>query len=755
MPILLAEPTAPRYISINQDTNQVRLLVPVVGGQEISTDNTCKATLAFRAFFDGGALRELTAYKEALVSDIQLLRLVEEGHPQRVLKEKRLVQIETYIGAVQAMRDSYGVAIIALMRKPSNLYGIQLRPREQDPVSRVVNPVFNIGRTNDASGTPLSALYNAMHAEFSTVTPAGLEPRAQLEEAVLSALPGDAPFADIQRTLTEQCSRLFRLDINFTRGSDGEAIDQGALNEIISGHREEALTPGDYIDALLGKCALNLSESIPTPPFYSIPAGTGSFERTERLSILTQFFLGIVNVHCKARGISDKNFGTILDKRDDLSRELVNVVAGALRAGGGVEEQIYAFFNTKTTEFELSRPLGAEDRAAITQKFETTYRTVTATKENPHMDDFLILDVENLGETGKFVVHQGSICANFAEIVDPALPNQDYFQLSRADFQGHPAEIAHKNEWVSGFIDIEPQALLERITDEQFEKLPDAVKVECRAHPAFQMRQLLSDVVKGRQDEALALLTASSPEHQQDLLKRPGVFPDYSGRTFNCTAYEGAYWAKDTHMCRMLEAHMDEQTKALMLERCEAIEATGLTYEQGGNVIEHSTHFDMTPLQTALRYYIDGYAAWNDDNDDDAIKAAWMAVGMAQRDVPVHVANEYCRSDRSFDPMPAFNEETLPRNLKFYNWTTGLEPSWFPLVVSTSAELGVHYGLHRGKRGPGVVGPALGSSEGDLWPARFDLAALIRLDEVRTADLTLSRTNLGLREPEHDHGLVP
>lgn len=50
------EPLSPRYIHINPETNQVHLLVPVVGGQEISTDNTCKATVALRDFFDGSAL---------------------------------------------------------------------------------------------------------------------------------------------------------------------------------------------------------------------------------------------------------------------------------------------------------------------------------------------------------------------------------------------------------------------------------------------------------------------------------------------------------------------------------------------------------------------------------------------------------------------------------------------------------------------------------------------------------------------------
>ena len=76
---------------------------------------------------------------------------------------------------------------------------------------------------------------------------------------------------------------------------------------------------------------------------------------------------------------------------------------------------------------------------------------------------------------------------------------------------------------------------------------------------------------------------------------------DYSGRTFKCTAYEYAYWAKDRHMCRMLEGSMDEKTKALMLKRCEEIEKKGLTYTQNGKEIKGSKHFDLTPLKTALK----------------------------------------------------------------------------------------------------------------------------------------------------------
>ena len=209
------------------------------------------------------------------------------------------------------------------------------------------------------------------------------------------------------------------------------------------------------------------------------------------------------------------------------------------------------------------------------------------------------------------------------------------------------------------------------------------------------------------------------------------------------------YKPHPTHMCRMLERHMDENTKAAMLEKVITIDSVGLTYEQHGQA-EHSKHFDMTPLITALQNYVNGYGAWDAANNYDAMKAAWMLVGKAQRDLPVHVINEYCRPDRSFDPLSesTFNEDNLPRILTYYNFNTGSTVPLFPLVVSGSSGLGVDFALLRS----------------DSWrvchvasfPARrfghVDLAAASRLDEVRTADLTLSRTNLGLIEPGLDHG---
>ena len=89
--------------------------------------------------------------------------------------------------------------------------------------------------------------------------------------------------------------------------------------------------------------------------------------------------------------------------------------------------------------------------------------------------------------------------------------------------------------------------------------------------PELRAARLLLFVVRGEQDAADAML-----RQHPELILKCGDVTDYSGRTFKkITAYEYAYWAKDTHMCRMLEAHMDDATKAKMFEGIDAMERDG------------------------------------------------------------------------------------------------------------------------------------------------------------------------------------
>jgi hypothetical protein len=460
----------------------------------------------------------------------------------------------------------------------------------------------------------------------------------------------------------------------------------------------------------------------------------------------------------------------------------------------------------------LPRELNTQDKDAIIQKFEATYRTVTATKENPHMDDFMFLDTEAQGEHDIFITNKGLICTDASNIIPTTPQNQGYFAEIRHEARLHRDIVTPQDEPVIT-IDIEPEALIYNLSDVQWERLPKEVVDACRALPAFKVRELWDDVAKGKQDEAQAILESS--EDKQTLLRTPGKFTDYSGRTFQSTAYEYAYWAKDKHMMRMLERHMDDETKAFMLEKIDAMEQVGLSYQQHG-ITYQNAHYDMSfilknlnadefrqlqtivgqgsakiqqatiynyknisftateyealkktldqhrpkgsssffsspatalgeklqfdfhSLITALDSYVTNFDKWNDHQQEEA----WMKVGKAQRDVPAHVAHEYCRPDRSFNPLPSFTEEALPRTLTFYNYVTNIK-SWFPLTSSSSG-LGFDFALMR-LSGLGD-GPGLVLRYALPWAvrrvARQDLAAVRHLDEVRIADLTQSRENL-------------
>ena len=273
--------------------------------------------------------------------------------------------------------------------------------------------------------------------------------------------------------------------------------------------------------------------------------------------------------------------------------------------------------------------------------------------------------------------------------------------------------------------------------------------------PQITATKLLRHVAFGEQE-----LAENMVRNDPGLLLAPSPVTDYSGRRFpKVRAYELAWWYMDTHMCRMLESHMDNGIRSEMLKCVDAIEQHGLRYEQRGVVVEHSKHFDFSPLKRALEDYIQGYANWDASGNIQEMTSAWMRVGREQSGLPAHALNEYLRPDRSFFPTPAFDEKTLPRTLMFYNYNTIANEALFS--PGGRDGLGVDFALARGRgygvtydplRSPGTSARGGGGRRGGIVAVRTDLAAVSRLDEVRTADLTQSRENLGLIEPEHAHG---
>ena len=97
----------------------------------------------------------------------------------------------------------------------------------------------------------------------------------------------------------------------------------------------------------------------------------------------------------------------------------------------------------------------------------------------------------------------------------------------------------------------------------------------------------------------------------------------------------------------------------------------------------HGEQFDFSPLIAALQTYIDKFSGWNSEQR----KQHWgNVVGGAQRQLPMHAVQEYCRTDRSFDPCPDFSKGARGREFKVRMYYGGTwhdnqvfkRSHWFP-----------------------------------------------------------------------------
>ncbi|MEI6514094.1 MAG: SidC, partial [bacterium] len=559
------------------------------------------------------------------------------------------------------------------------------------------------------------------------------------------------------------------------------------------GFNARTATPAEYIEALLGYCAPNLFDDKTESPFNALT-------QAEDWSIATQFLLGIANIYDVSQNKvgPSANFGRILDGNAKLSQELAQTLAQAQQNNQCIEDAALSWMNAHATQLQLKKTFDTNDVTTIKETFATLYAEI---KDAPHFDEFFVLDTK---KQGSFFTHQGAICASFAEFACSPLfdlPQKliDALSSARNNASTLSTEIPHQNPLVQGEVEIntttmgntELQALYERISTYKDAKLKEQLLAQLKQErpdfkPQIDAKQFLQHVAYGEQIEAEALLQ-KAPELAQALLKAHDIpFTDYSGRTFTCTAYEYAYWAKDTHMQRMLEKHIqqNEETRSLILTKAQTIEelvtpqaASGLfehprprglqytTQDKEGKTITHcEAHFDLTPLKEALKHYLEEHDKNLDKSeaDWDVLDKIWIEeVGRAQRDVPAHIAQEYCHPNRSFEDvtkdkalLDAQNPANLKRQLKFYNYETDKYDLWFcPGGYSIDSGLGLSFGILRAAM-PCALGLRVGR-ECDVGVV-MDFEAVKAIDEARTCDLRQSLSNLSqppTAQSSQSHGI--
>ncbi|WP_347252214.1 SidC [Legionella sp.] len=784
----LREPRNPRYLHIGPD-NTIHVFMPIVGGTIIGTDNTCKAVYSLQEFFGKGSNSnlkttlkgELLAYQEALEYDLSLLEALT---PLAQQKQERLMQIKAYLDVLKHLEQheelnclnsgfpSYPRPLESMMqsREHANVYSMVLRPTEEDGYLRLesANPVFSVAHKSVARNimTTVSPLQEALIQAYS---PLNLEAkglkfqtmRETMKQSGISRAPVD--FEHLRDVFQKRLRALMNDEsIDLTHTPDGKLVNQAFLDEAMV-FSAQTTSPKEYMNALLEFCVPQLFDTTLESPFDTL-------ENAERWSVATQFLLGLINIHGVTQGHLNRetNWGRILDEHPDLSQSLAQTLAKAQQANDSIESVCLDWINAHAAKLKLHASFSPKDLEQIKEDFATLY---TQIEDSPHFDEFLVFRRDRKGD---FVTHQASICTSFATFAcHPllGLPKEVTQPLERAQvaLATLGTQIPHNpmpEEKIT--LDVthmslsEVQTLYERIATYKDPEVKARLQAQLKQErpdfkPKIDAKQFLQCVAFGQQNEAEALLKEDIDRAQELLLTDNMSFTDYSGRTFTCTAYEYAYWAKDTHMCRMLEKYMNNTTKHDLLQRVQRIEELvgeglfktprGLTYTQNGK--EHrSAHFDLAPLKQALKTYIDAHTQSPKQSaaDWEALDILWVKVGLPQRDVPAHIAQEYCHPKRSFKEVsenPSLLDATDPNNLvrqlKFYNLDTGAYDSWFtPDSYSSNSGLGFSFAIFR------VLGRPIG--RGGTGVSAFvrgiDLAAIEAIDKARTDDLKQSLANL-------------
>ncbi len=253
-----------------------------------------------------------------------------------------------------------------------------------------------------------------------------------------------------------------------------------------------------------------------------------------------------------------------------------------------------------------------------------------------------------------------------------------------------------------------------------------APKPESKSIDKGTLEQLLRLVAEGEQDKAEELI-----KKDNNLLLHAGNVTDLSGREFKgITAFQYALWAMDWHMWTMIQKYLPREAQS---QQFAALESKGTAYGK---------HFSLQPLIGALQTYVDNAEkVWK--FDQRATDHWCKVVGEAQKALPAHVVNEYCRSDRSFHPCPQEWESKLSRTREMDVWDSTqsnyVKGSWF-VAPSSKDGLGLNFAFYRGgvcrAGGTGLLhGGACGL-------AHADLKALQSLWKTRTQQLELLKSDL-------------
>ncbi len=356
---------------------QVHVLMPVIRGDIIGTDNTCKSLTQLYNYCQPQGQEyiglEIQNYIDCLKFDLLLLSASNQANlPIYFAKLKRLEDLKFYKDlmllslALQGFRTSlekyeYPAAMLMVLAHKTNLFAIHLNDHEQNKLpygnTRTQNPVF-------------SAMHNYKQAQNKAdYRGFGVILREQLRSVTLQSGKVFSKETIIEQVRSGEQSMLFAdvlsavsKVIEQVAGNVGYLLGEPLetnMYEYFNMQKEDAQPPIEQmINYIIAQAKLddlfwwnkNSSKFGYVQAIYPEP---DMFVR--KTAILVQFFVACINIYCYMHKMSDADFGLVLDQNEALANGLIAEVCSALSSAlDDVEHVIFDFIKKNYKAFKIA-----------------------------------------------------------------------------------------------------------------------------------------------------------------------------------------------------------------------------------------------------------------------------------------------------------------------------------------------------------------------------------------------------------------
>jgi len=360
--------------------NKVYLTIPIIAGSDIATDNTCKTFQVLKNYIDN-VQTELDFFGNLF----ELLGTNYNNHREQIQQYKNIVESLRQQGAFSGLqKDNYNTRELKEFLNQSNSMVLDSQTN-RDNFLKSSKPTFSLKHKSlgqeEVSESILGiklreAITNIKSIKLDTPSIDNFKealpdidinyeaPLERCKEAWLQAGFTERQWTDAGGALAERINQMLTI-----KEEDDEIFDKDQLCGAL-----------DSIWAIIAQNQVSFN-SLANDIFTSTETNE---VKIDKISVLTQFFLGNINIYLKDIDSETINLGEIFDNSKDLSRSLAATVQESLTQGDNAADTIIYFLE----ENWLCPQLSEEQKQEAKKLFINRYITI---KDSDHFDEFFIL----------------------------------------------------------------------------------------------------------------------------------------------------------------------------------------------------------------------------------------------------------------------------------------------------------------------------------------------------------------------------